>query len=66
MCVMGTIFQQRKQNIKRFMGKRMLATFHQFGLHNCVTVSISSKVTDCVVCLIFPRLMIVITTETRD
>ncbi len=39
---MGAIVQQKKQNIKKFRQLRTLATFHQFGLQICVTVSISS------------------------
>ncbi len=42
MCLMGTIFQPKKQNIEKFRGHRTLATFHWIRLQNCVVVSISS------------------------
>ncbi len=42
MCAPEVIVQQKEQNIKKFRWLRTLAIFHQFGLQNYVTVSITS------------------------
>ena len=45
MCATGVIVQQKDQNIKKSRWLLTLTTFHQFGLQNCVTVSIDLDLT---------------------